>query len=73
MNSGSDNYGVIYCEDDDEKRVYCNICDKLCIERFYKSLLKSVTHIKNNHNETIISINSSNQFWNYSVKYVILR
>ena len=32
----SDNYEVIYCPEDDEHRVYCNICDKLCIERFYK-------------------------------------
>ena len=34
---GIDNiYKIIYCADDDEYRVYCNICDKLCIERFYK-------------------------------------
>ena len=23
---------VIYCEGDEESRVYCDICDKLCIE-----------------------------------------
>ena len=23
---------IIYCEDDGEYRVYCNICDSLCIE-----------------------------------------
>ena len=34
-------YGVIYCADDDEYRVYCDICDKLCIEQFYKNHLKS--------------------------------
>ena len=27
-----ENQEVIYCEDDGEHRVYCNICDKLCIE-----------------------------------------
>ena len=43
----SENYEVIYYSDDDEFRVYCNVCDKLCIERFYKSHLKSGTHINN--------------------------
>ena len=38
---------VIYCADDDEYRVYCDICDKLSIERFYKNHLKSQTHINN--------------------------
>ena len=41
-----DNYEVIYCADDDEYRVYCEICDKVCIERHYKSHLKSGTHTK---------------------------
>ena len=31
----SDNQQVIYCEDD-EYRVYCEIYDNLCIERFFK-------------------------------------
>ena len=35
----TDNQEVIYCEDDREFRVYCNICDKLCRERFYKNRL----------------------------------
>ena len=39
---------IIFCEDG-ENRVYCNICDKLCIERFFKNHLKSQTHIKNIH------------------------
>ena len=38
---------VIYSPDDDEYRVYCNICDELCIERFFENHLKSKTH-KNN-------------------------
>ena len=29
-----ENQEVIYCEDDGENRVYCDICDKWCIERF---------------------------------------
>ena len=37
----SDKQEITYCADDDEYRVYCEVCDKLCIERFYKSLLKS--------------------------------
>ena len=43
-----ENKKVIHCEDG-EYRVYCNICDKLCIERFYKNHLKSQTHINNFH------------------------
>ena len=43
MDNESDNQEAIYCEDV-EYRIYCNICDKLCIERFYKNRLKSQTH-----------------------------
>ena len=42
----SDNQQIIYC-DDGEYRVYCSVCDKLCIERFYKNHLKSKTHTNN--------------------------
>ena len=42
----SKNQQVIYCADDNEYRVYCDICDKLCIERIYKNHLKSQTHIQ---------------------------
>ena len=41
-----DNQQVVYCEDG-EYRVNCDICDKLCIKRFYKNHLKSKTHINN--------------------------
>ena len=44
----SENYEVIYCPEDDEYRVYCDICDKLYIERYYKKHLKSQTHININ-------------------------
>ena len=39
----SDNQLVLYC-DDNEYRIYCDVCDKLCIEQFYKNHLKSRTH-----------------------------
>ena len=51
----SDNQQTIYC-DDVEYRVYCSICDKLCIERFYKNHLKSRTqtnHIRKRENSII--------------------
>ena len=42
----SDNQLVSFSEDG-EYRVYCSICDKLCIERFYKNHSKSRTHTNN--------------------------
>ena len=42
-----ENQLVIYCEGDQEYRVYCDICDILCIQRYYKNHLKSQTHINN--------------------------
>ena len=44
-----DKYEVIYCPEDNEYRVYCKICDQLCIERFHKNHLKSQTLPKNIH------------------------
>ena len=44
----SDNQLVINC-DDNEYRIYCDVCDKLCIGRFYKNHLKSRTHTNNIH------------------------
>ena len=41
-----ENQEVVHCEDG-EYRVYCKICDLLCIERFYKNHLKSQTHTNN--------------------------
>ena len=43
----SENYEVIYCGDDGEFRVYCDVCDNLCIERYYKNHLTSQTHTNN--------------------------
>ena len=55
----SENYEVIYCLEDDEYRIYCNICDKSCIQRFYKSHLTSQTHTNNIHKKQIISNKST--------------
>ena len=51
----SETYEVIYSSEDDEYRVYCQICDKLCIERFYKNHLKSQIHF----NKIIVSNKST--------------
>ena len=45
----SENQLIVYCPDDDEYKVYCDVCDNFCIERFYKNHLKSKTHINNIH------------------------
>ena len=58
MDSDNKNYEVKYCEDDGEYRVYCDICDDLCLERFYRNHLKSETDINNIHKKkTKITIN----------------
>ena len=49
-----DNQEAIYCEDDGECIIYCNICDKLCIERFYRKNLKSQTHTDKFHKKRTI-------------------
>ena len=44
---GDNSYEIIYHPEEDEYRVYCEICDKFCIERYYKNHLKSQIHKKN--------------------------
>ena len=44
MDSDNNTYGGLYCPEDDEYRVNCEICDNLCIERFHKNHLESQTH-----------------------------
>ena len=39
---------VFHCEDDGDDGVYCNLCDELCIKRFYENHLESSTHTNNN-------------------------
>ena len=41
-----ENQLIIYCEDG-EYRVYCDVCDNFCIQRYYKNHLKSKSHINN--------------------------
>ena len=55
----SENYEVINCEDDGEYRVYCDVCDNYCIERFYKNHLKPGTHINNIHKKNVNSNKST--------------
>ena len=38
---------VKFCANAGEYRVYFNICDRLCIESYYKNHLKSGTRTKN--------------------------
>ena len=47
MDPENDNPGVFYCDDDGECRLYCNLCNKIPIERFFKNHLKSQTHNNN--------------------------
>ena len=42
-----ENLQAVYCEEDGEFTVYCNICDKFCIEIYHKNQLKSQTHTNN--------------------------
>ena len=56
----SDNYEVIYFPEDDDYRVYCNICDKLCSERYYKNHLKSQTQTNNKLKRKSFQINLPN-------------
>ena len=36
----------IFCLEDETFRIFCPICDKLCIDRKYQNHLKSQTHLK---------------------------
>ena len=42
----SEIHQVIFCEDG-KYRVYCDVCDNLCIQRYYRNHLKSKSHINN--------------------------
>ena len=41
----SDNQNKIYSADDDEYRIYCDVCDKVAVDRYFNNHLKSQTHI----------------------------
>ena len=55
-----DDLDSIYCADDDQYRVYCNIFDKLVIERCYKNYPKAGTHMKNIHKRQRLNITIMN-------------
>ena len=62
----SDTGEFIFCADDDEYRVFCEICDKLCIEWVYKNQLETGTHntnILNRQQKNIINTSK----WNWKV------
>ena len=50
------NYQPIYCEDDNEYRIHCDVCDIFCIVRFYKNHLKSQTHTNNINKKNLFQI-----------------
>ena len=69
MDGGSIIYEVIFCAEEDEYRVYCEICDKLCIERYLKNHLKSGTHPNNSKKRQdsiflFLFSQSQNNVWN---------
>ena len=47
MDRDNNSFEVIYVLEDGECRVYCEICDELCIERYYENHLKTGTHTNN--------------------------
>ena len=53
----SENPEVIFCADDDEYRIYCDVCDKLCFDRYYKNHLKSQTHTNNFYKRQLLNKN----------------
>ena len=71
----SKNQEAMYCEADGEYRVYCKICDKLCIKRYYKNHLKSSRHTKNNRKKEktkSIRLNKMNPNHIYILQMVVL-
>ena len=58
-------FEIKYGDDDDdvEYRVYCNICDKLCIKRFYKKHVKSGSHNINIRKRQQLN-NTNTNIWN---------
>ena len=49
MNTDDNHLDSINCDDDDEYRIFCDICDKRAIERYYKNHPHSGTHINSVH------------------------
>ena len=47
ISKNGENYDIIYYPEDNENRVYCNVCNIFYIDRFFKKHLKSKKHINN--------------------------
>ena len=43
----NENQEKIFWADDNQNRIYCDICDKFAIYRYYNNHLKSPIHINN--------------------------
>ena len=68
----------LYCDEDGEYRIYCHVCDKLAIDRYYNNHLKTQTHINNsskgqqlNNTKKFNIIRIINFKWATIVNYVI--
>ena len=58
----------IHCPEDSDSSIYCNLCDILCIDKYYQNHLKSQTHLNNlrKKNSTIIRfIYFNSKFFRY--------
>ena len=58
MNGDSVDREIVYCADDEDYRLYSNICDKLVIETYYKNHLNSGAHIKSIQKKQSLNISS---------------
>ena len=65
-----ENQEVIFCEDDGEYRVCCDICDKLCIKRFYKNHGTSQTHTKNTRKRQRRNMQFKCNFFDIDMRYI---
>ena len=55
----TDNKEKTYCDDDGEYKIYCHICEKIAIDRYYKNHLKSQLRMNNFRKEKQLK-NTSN-------------
>ena len=60
------NQEILYCEDDDEYRIYCEICDKLSSKTHFENHPKSGTHVNNTHKRQRLKIKNTS-FRNYLI------
>ena len=58
----------IYCDEDGEYRIYCHVCDKLAIDRYYNNHLKSQTHFNNFRKRQQLN-NTNNSTTNHALNF----